>query len=217
MCNFKDFLRRYNNKDVFPTLEALKKCLFFYHKRGVDMLKLGCTLPNLAIFCLHKSTSAKFYPFNETVNDLLQKVREDMVGGPSIVFTHKAVVDETFIRNSANICNSVAGIDASRWYPYSMCQPMPTGLYTRWEYDTESIRLEPQQNKPRKFENMVMSYFLRKRPDCKIENFYTTGTQKKINCFKADGFCAHCNTVFEAMGCFYLYCPCQKALSSLTE
>ena len=102
MCTFKDFLCWYNNKDVFPTLEAMQKMLVFYHKKGFDMLKLGCTLPNLANICLHKSTSANFYPFTETDKDLLQKIREDVVGGPSIVFTRKAVVDETFIRDSEN-------------------------------------------------------------------------------------------------------------------
>ena len=93
---------------------------------------------------------------------------------------------------------------------------MPTGLYTRWEYDTESNRFKPQQNKSRNFENMVMAYFQRQRPDCKIESFYTTGAQKKIDCFKVDGFCAQCKTVFEAMCCFYHYCPCQEARLSLT-
>ena len=62
-----------------------------------------------------------------------------------------------------------------------------------------------------------MSNFQRQRPDCKIESFYTTGTQKKIDCFKVDGFCAHCKTVFEALGCFYHYCSCQEARSSLIE
>ena len=181
------------------------------------MLKLGYTLPNFANNCLHKSTSAKFYSFSDTDKDLLQKIREDMVGGPSIVFTRKAVVDETFIRDSGNICKSIVGIGASQLYPYSMCQPMPTGLYTRWEYDTESNRFKPQQNKSRNLENMVMSYFQRRRRDCKFESFYTTGTQKKIDCFKVDGFCAHFKTVFEAMGCFYLYFPCQEARPSLTE
>ena len=128
ICTFKDFLRWYNNEDVVSTLEAMRKKLAFYHKKGTDMLKLGCTLPNLAIICLHKSTSAKFYPFTETERELLQKIREDMVGGPSIVFTRKAVVDETFIRNSRNICKSFIGIDASQLYHCSMCQPLPTGL-----------------------------------------------------------------------------------------
>ena len=129
MCTFEDFLRWYNN--FVPTLEAMQKTIVFYHKKGFDVLKLGCTLPNLAGICVRKSTSAKFYPFTETDKDLLQKIREDMVGGPSIVFTRKAVVDETFIRKSENICKTIVGIDASQLYPYSMCQPMPTGLYRR--------------------------------------------------------------------------------------
>ena len=108
MCTFKDFLRWYNNKDVVPTLEAMQKMLAFYHMKGIDMLKLGCNLPNLANICLHKSTSAKFYPFTETDKNLLQKIREDMVGGHSIVFISKAVVDETFIRKSEIICKSFA-------------------------------------------------------------------------------------------------------------
>ena len=37
----------------------------FYHQKEIDMLKLGCTLPNLANICLHKSTDSnfKFLPF----------------------------------------------------------------------------------------------------------------------------------------------------------
>ena len=68
------------------------------------MLKLGCTLPNLANICLHKSTDSKFYPFTERDKDLLEKIREDMVGGLSIVFTRKAVDNETFIRKSTILC-----------------------------------------------------------------------------------------------------------------
>ena len=61
-------------------------------------------IPNLAQICLHNSTDSKFCPFTESDKDLLEKIREDMVGGPSIVFTRKAVVDETFIRKSSNLC-----------------------------------------------------------------------------------------------------------------
>ena len=218
MSSFKDFLRWYNNKDVVPTFEAMQKMIAFYHDKGIDMLKLGCTLPNLANICLHKSTDAKFYPFTEGDKDLLEKNREDVVGGPSIVFTRKAVVDETFMRKYTNICKSIVGIDASQLYPYSMCQPMPTGLYTRWEIDSEIGRFTPRQNKTRSFENMVMSYFQRTRPDCKIESFYTTGRQKKIDRFSVDGFCSHCNTVFEARGWFYTFFPVQScAHLSLTK
>ena len=126
MQYFSDFLKWYNNKDVVPTLEAMQKLIGFYHNKGIDMLKLGCTLTNLAKICLHKSADSKFYPFTESDKDLLEKIREDMVGDPSFVFTRKAVVDETFIRKSSNLWKSIVGIDASQLYPYSMCQPMPT-------------------------------------------------------------------------------------------
>ena len=95
------------------------------------MLKLGCTLPNLANICLPKSVDRKFYPFIEAEKDLNEKIRSETTGGLSILFTRKAVVDETFIRRSNNVCKSIVGIDASQLYPFSTCQAMPTGLYTR--------------------------------------------------------------------------------------
>ena len=219
MSSLKDILRWHNNKDVVPNLEAMKKMIAFYHHKDIDMLKFGCTLPNLANNCLHKSTDAKFYPypFTEGDKDLLEKIREDAVGGPSIVFTRRAFDDDTFIRMSANKCKSIVGIDANQLYPYSMCQPMPTGLYTRWDFDSETSRFPPRQNETRSFENMVTSYFQRTRPERESENFFTTGRQKKNDSFRDDGFCSHCNTVFEAMVCFYHFCPCQELRPPLTE
>ena len=217
MSSFKNFLRWYNKKDVIPVLEAMQKVIASYHDKNIDMSKLGCTLPNLANICLHKSTNAKFYPFTECGKDLWAKIREDVVGGPPIVFNRKAVIDETFIRKSAIICKSIVGIAASQVYPYSMCQPMPTGLYTGWDFDSETSRFNPRQNNTRSFENMVMSFFQRTRSECEIESIFTTGRRKKTDCFIVDGFCSHCNTVFEAMGCFYHFCPCQELRPSLTE
>ena len=98
-------------------IEALQKTVEFYHNKSIDVLKLGCTLPNLANNCLNSSTSAKYLPFTENDKDLLSKARENMIGGPLGVFTRKAVVDETHIRKSTNVCKSIFGIDASKLYP----------------------------------------------------------------------------------------------------
>ena len=87
MKTFRDFLPWYNNKDVVPALQAMKKMMKFYYDQKIDMLKLGCTLPNLANICLHKPTDRKFYPFIEADKDLHEKIRSEMTGGPSIVFT----------------------------------------------------------------------------------------------------------------------------------
>ena len=195
------------------------KDIAFHPDKDIDILELCCTLPNLAYFRLHKSTDAKFFPFTKGDKDLLEKNRKDVVGGPSIVFTRKAVVDEIFIRKSTNICKSIVGIDASPLYPYSMGQLMPTGLYTRWDIDSETSSFTPRQNKTPSFENRVMSFFQRTRPDGKIESFYTTGRQKKIDCSSVDGFGSHCNTVFEAMDCFYHFRRLYKTkrLNNLSE
>ena len=104
--------------------------LKFFHDQKIDMLKLGSTQPNLAKICLHKSMDRKFHPFIEADKDLHEKIPSEMTGGPSIMFTRKAFVDKTFIRRSNNICKAIVGIDASQLYPFSMCQAMPTGLYT---------------------------------------------------------------------------------------
>ena len=57
-----------------------------------------------------------------------------------------------------------------------------------------------------------MSFYQETKPESKVESF-----QKKIDCFIEDGYCEHCKTVFEAMGCYYHLCSCQEARLSLTE
>ena len=205
MTVFKDFLKWYNNKKVVPTLEAMQKMIQFYHNKGIDMLKLGCTLPNLANICLHKSRNYKFYPFCKSDKDSCEKFREDMTGGPSIVFTRKAVVDETYIRNSSNVCKSLVEIDASQLYSFSMCQDMPTdctrdGILT---LICRNSRLD-----------IIELAILRRWSCLSITETGPTSKIEKINYFNVDGYCDHCKTVFEAMGCYYHFCSCQKARPS---
>ena len=78
MQSSTDFLLWHNSNDVVRTLEAMQKLFEFYHNKGIVMLKLGCTVSNLANICLHSSTSANFFPFSESDKDLLSRVQEDM-------------------------------------------------------------------------------------------------------------------------------------------
>ena len=48
-----------------------------------------------------------------------------MTGGPSIVFTRKAVANETFFRKSNKLCKSIVGIDAIQLYLYSTVRICP--------------------------------------------------------------------------------------------
>ena len=94
---------------------------------------------------------------------------------------------------------------------------MPTGFYKRFEFDPDLQRVKRRQIKSRNSQNMVISYFQQMRPDCTIESYCTTGTQRRIDCFNANGFCGHCNAVFEAVDCFYQHCLCQDLQPALTE
>ena len=210
METFQDFLKWYNNKDVVPTLEALQKMMQFYHQNGIDMLKLGSTLPNLANRILHSSTSLKFFPFNEEEKKFDDYIREWLTGGPSIIFTRYAKVGSSRIKNSSNICKTIVGIDASQLYPFSMMKDMPTGVYTKWELREDTGLFHPRRSKKNYLECIVLKYFQTQNPHCYIQSQFNQKSQKRIGAYLVDGFCSHCNTVFEVLGCYWHFCPCQE-------
>ena len=139
------------------------------------MLKLACTLLNLANIFFLSSTTAMFYPLPED-RDLLEKVRKDMVGGgTSLVFTRKTVVGKTkndFHRMFANQSYVLMVVN-------SIHTPMHTGLYTCWELDVSLQRSKPRSNEARCFEHMVVAYSQNSRPDCKIEISHNKNSEEK--------------------------------------
>ena len=90
---------------------------------------------------------------------------------------------------------------------------MPTVLYTRWEFDTD---MQKFNSRFCTFKNMVMTFYQEQSRECKNESFFTSGKQKKTDCFNVDGYCDYCKTVFEAIGCYFHFCSCQEARPSLT-
>ena len=125
---FEDLLRLYTNKDVVLFLEATQKATDFYREKNIDMLKLGCTLANLANNCLHNSTDTKLYPITDADKNMLERNREDVVGGISIIFTRKAVVDETFSHKFTNACKSFVEDDAADYIHIQFVNPCPPVL-----------------------------------------------------------------------------------------
>ena len=51
----------------------------------------------------------------------------------------------------------------------------------------------------------------------KLKDSLQQANRKKLTASVLMGFFCHCNTVFEAMGCFYHFCPRQEHRPSLTE
>ena len=139
-----------------------------------------------------------------------------MTGGPSIVFTRKAVVDKAFIRDSSNICKSIVGIDASLFYPYSRSQDMPTWLYTRWEFDSDMQKCKARHNRSQSFEITAMSYYQETRTECRIESFHTSGNKKKCM-FQCRWILWSLQNCVWSNGMLLPFCPCQETRLSLSE
>ena len=72
MTTMRDFLVWYNNRDVFPFLEALDKQFAFYQQQNIDMFKDGISVPGLTLLYLFNDLPANtfFTVFNETNKDL---------------------------------------------------------------------------------------------------------------------------------------------------
>ena len=128
--SFKDFLRWHKNWDVVPTLEAMQGTIAFYHDKNIDTLKLCCTLPNLANICWQKFNDAKFYPFTEGDEDLLEKIREDVVGGPYYRFyTKSKLLMKPFFENQQSYANLLLGLTLANYTPTRCVIHVDRSLY----------------------------------------------------------------------------------------
>ena len=58
------------------------------------------------------------------------------------MFTRIVFVEETHILKPTNVCKSIVQIESSQLYPCSMCQPIPTGLCTRYEFDADLRKIQ---------------------------------------------------------------------------
>ena len=152
MHSLRDFLVWYNNLDVVPFLEALDKMSQFWRRYGVDMLKEAISLPGLAFkfeMSFLKEQGLHLSSFH--TQELYQLFKENMVGGPAIIFHRHAEKGQTKIRESqygqaARPVQSVVGYDANALYLWALSQPMPVGLFTTWTPSSCGDELQPSKS-----------------------------------------------------------------------
>ena len=115
METLRDYLIFYNNLDVTPFLEAISKQFTFYRDRGIDMFKDGISVPGLSLLYLFNNLPPKtfFTVFNQTNSDLHKLVKDNIVGGPAIIFHRYHEKDVTKIRGGGETCRSIVGYDAN--------------------------------------------------------------------------------------------------------
>ena len=110
MKTMRDFLMWYNNRDVTPFLEAIYKQFTFYRHRDIDMFKDGISVPDLTLLYMFNDLSSHthFVTFNDSNSDMHQLVRDNIVGGPAIIFHRYREKDVTKIRGW-ELCRAIVG------------------------------------------------------------------------------------------------------------
>ena len=132
---FADFVRHYNNADVIGFGEAVDKIIVNERDNNkLDMFKDSVSLPGLTqkYLFMNLSPGEYFVVFGKEHKHLTKLLRDNIAGGPSIIFHRYYEKDITLIKGK-NLCKKVIGYDANSLYLYCLGQVMPTGYYTLQE------------------------------------------------------------------------------------
>ena len=205
METMRDYLIWYNNRDVTPFLEAISKQFAFYCDRDIDMFKDGISVPGLSLLHLFNDlpNDTFFTIFNQTNSDLHKLVKDNIVGGPAIIFHRYHEKGITKIRGGSELCRKIEGYDANALYLWAIMQDMPTGWYMRRR---EENKFRPQQAQP--YGQMAVQWINceSNRTGCTIRH-QANGREKRIGKLLVDGWCAETRTVYQFHGCFWHGCP----------
>ena len=200
MTTLRDYLIWYNNRDVEPFLEAIAKQATFYRDRHIDIFKDGISVPGLTLLYLFNGLppDTNFVTFNRTNSDLHQLVKDNIVGGPAIIFHRYHEKGVTRIRGGEELCRAIVGYDANALYLWALMQDMPTGWYTRRR---EENGFRPQQAQP--FGQMAVQWLNREseRTGLSIRH-QANGREKRIGKLRVDGWCAETRTAYQFHGCY---------------
>ena len=203
MKTFKDYLVYYNNLDCGPFVQAVEKLQKYYFDRNIDMFKISISLPGLArkmLFECGRQAGASFALFDESNKDLYYTVKQNIIGGPSIIFNRYHKAGETFIRgNPDKQCQTIVGFDANALYLWSIGQDMPSGPFVRRKVENDF--------KPEKRDKYCLMYdwmdYMAKIKDVKIEHKMNTGKEKKVGPYPVDGFDQEHNSIMQFHGCYW--------------
>ncbi|XP_078681482.1 uncharacterized protein LOC144916278 [Branchiostoma floridae x Branchiostoma belcheri] len=210
METMKDFLIWYNNKDVQPMLEAIQKMVDFYKDLGLDMLKDGISVPGLTLKYLFKNLGSDTFftlPDNEEVYKLF---KENIVGGPSIIFHRHHQKGVTMIREREMAgqsrlpkpCQKVIGFDANALYLWAVGQQMPTEYYIRRQAETGFVKEYSASSRGR-MAKAWLDWVAHKYGIAIRHKFNNTEKRIGHRRIPVDGYCSQTGQIFQFHGCFW--------------
>ena len=129
-------------------------------------------------------------------------MKDNIVGGPAIIFHRYHEKNVTRIRGGSEPCRSIVGYDANALYLWALMQDMPTGWYVRRR---EENGFRPQQAQP--YGQMAVQWLTWEaaKNGCTIRH-QVNGREKRIGKLPVDGWCAETRTAYQFHGCYFHGC-----------
>ena len=200
MHTLRDFLIWYNNKDVVPFLKAIEKQSKFYQSLGLDIFKDGIGIPSLTLKYLFSTIPEQTYfslfsPKNKHIVDLF---RQNLVGGPSIIYNRYHEAGITRLRNeNGKLVGSIVGYDANALYLGCIANEMPTRtptIYTAPDWKPSCVNFFT-------LSQQYLSYMEHLHKVKIISKFRSK--ERRIGGRLVDGYCPTKNTVYQFHGCYH--------------
>lgn len=130
MTIFRDFLVWYNNRPIRRIRTELPRVLFRERCGCLQDRHFGSRHCTAVFFKTARKENANFALFDESNKDLYKTVKQNIVGGPSIIFTRHNCARQTRIRGQKS-CGAILGFDANALHLQAIGQPMPVGPFVR--------------------------------------------------------------------------------------
>ena len=148
--------------------------LIQYKERGLELFKTAISLPGISLNWAFDTIpkEQKFHLFPPRHADMGNIMRNNLTGGPSIIFYCRQVKGETPIcHNNEQIVHSIAGYDANALHLWCTAQNMPMGQLRAYRRDSESEQLalafEPDVSGK---QNAWLSELVCKFPTCVMQS-----------------------------------------------
>ena len=205
MQSLKDFLIFYNNSDVKPFLTALERQVQIYQNLGIDLLKDGISVPGITLKYLFQTledNQTYFSLFNEAQKDLHSLLRQNMTGGPSIVFHRYHEKGKTYLRNNPDKpVESIQGFDANALYLYAIQKEMPTEypIVRKKENNFKAEQTDPFGKQAREW----LEYTSHSQGIYIQHKFNNKKKQLGRKRIRVDGWHSDTHTAFQFHGCLF--------------
>ena len=232
--NLSEFLIHYNELDVKPFSIAINNWLKNFHlynedgtvntKEGVDVLKTTIGIPGVARQLMYNSAAAHpgfkgFTLFNEQNREWDDRFRDNIVGGPSVIYSFHHKAGQTRLRDpvKGKLCRSVLGLDATALYASRIRKPLPHGPGIRYDpCESPEGSDDPgpwfQRKMACHMDSRVSMNFLIDQGDPDgpypdLKHLYNQGRETRCGPILVDGVSYDQQTILEYNGCWWHGCP----------